>query len=95
MAGRARVVEALLAEGANVNLTDFDGDSALHKAAREGFVDCARLLVEAGAELNTQEISGYTPLDFAVSRKRKVCGQYLRSKGAECNKKQYPADWEK
>jgi len=66
----------------------------LHAAADEGFVDCARLLVEAGAELNTQDNGGDTPLDMAVDYEHKVCGEYLRSKGAECNEKQYPADWE-
>ena len=83
--GRATVVAALLAEG---------GFTALHTAAGEGFVDCARLLVEAGAELNTQDKYGDTPLDDAVFWDKKVCGEYLRSKGAECKREKYPANWE-
>jgi len=65
--GRTTVVEALIANGANVNLINKYGESALSRAAEKGFVDCARLLVEAGAELNTQTKYGWeTPLDKAV-----------------------------
>jgi len=52
--GRAAVVAALLdlAKDTNVNLTNKNGESALHLAVTKGFDACARLIVEAGAKLN-------------------------------------------
>jgi ankyrin repeat protein len=47
-----QVVRALLEAGATVNAVDSDGTTALHVAARGGFVDEAALLLEHGALTN-------------------------------------------
>lgn len=52
--GRHRVVKALIAKGAAINLQRTFGWSALHIAAMEGHLGCVMTLVAAGAELNQQ-----------------------------------------
>ncbi|KAJ3300308.1 Glycerophosphocholine phosphodiesterase [Borealophlyctis nickersoniae] len=43
--GHAKVVEVLLRKGANVDAENMDGETPLHVAARNGHVDCVKLLL--------------------------------------------------
>jgi hypothetical protein len=66
-----RVVEALVAAGADVN--DAGGvtqSTALHQAARFGFVSVARALLAAGADVSRRDKKGFTPLDRARNCRR-------------------------
>lgn len=50
------------------------GVTALHLAARRGWLLCARVLVKAGANLNAQDTAMRTPLHHAiVSHSTPVC----------------------
>ena len=64
--GHIEIVRALLAAGANVNLQDNIGKTALYYASSEGHIDIVRLLLEYGADVNPQD-SGfdYTALMIA------------------------------
>ncbi len=55
-------VRRWLAVGANLNATDNDGDTSLHLAALEGFVEIVQLLIDAKANLEAREDNGFTPL---------------------------------
>ena len=55
--GSKRALKALLTGGANVELKNDDGNSALHAAAVKGEVACLELLLSAGAELEVRHIS--------------------------------------
>ncbi len=56
----------LLDAGADVNVTDSLGNSALHKAALFGHTDCVKTLLLHEADPNIQNTSGATPLNFAL-----------------------------
>jgi serine/threonine-protein phosphatase 6 regulatory ankyrin repeat subunit B len=70
--GHSKIVEALIAAGANVVATDKDGTSALMAASARGHVDAAKALLEAGAKVNEQNIDGHTALMFAYNGKNQV-----------------------
>lgn len=56
----------LITAGADVNLVDELGESALSTACNECNTDAAKLLVEAGADVNVANDEGHTPLMSAA-----------------------------
>ena len=59
-------VRTLLEEGADPNVAQGDGLSALHLAAQEGNLEIAELLLAAGAKVGAKtQIGEYTPLHLA------------------------------
>jgi ankyrin repeat protein len=58
----------LLAAGANVDLQDQRGVSALHAAARHGLLGCVRLLTAAGANVQSRDALGRSPQEIALMR---------------------------
>ena len=67
MRGDVAAVQALLAEGADVNEPQGDGMTALHWAAYNRDASLARILLDAGADVgNGTRIGGYTPLHLAA-----------------------------
>uniref|UniRef100_A0A3Q4M9V2 Uncharacterized protein n=1 Tax=Neolamprologus brichardi TaxID=32507 RepID=A0A3Q4M9V2_NEOBR len=48
-----------------VVLNVYLGQTPLHLAASEGFLDCAEILVKAGADVLAKDSLGQTPLDSA------------------------------
>ena len=64
--GDVAEVRSLLAEGADPNVAQGDGLTALHLAAQEGDLEIAELLIGAGAMVDAQtRIGGYTALHLA------------------------------
>ena len=53
--------------GADVNMTDWNGDTALHTAASRNYKTVVRLLAELGADLDVRNAAGRTPLAIAKS----------------------------
>ncbi|KAK3294153.1 ankyrin repeat-containing domain protein [Chaetomium fimeti] len=64
---RPAAVEALLRHGASPSVTDAQGLTALHHAARLGFDKGLGLLLSAGADPNVTDKMGFTPLHHAVN----------------------------
>jgi ferredoxin-like protein FixX len=56
----------LLENGANVQITNLDGATALHMAVANGNLSTMTLLVKYGAFVNSQDDNGDTPLHYAV-----------------------------
>lgn len=86
---QSAMVQWLLDRGADINevgVHDF-GDrrnqvyegSALHKAAANGDIEMAKLLVERGANLEVKDPVGRTPLMRAMEEKQEDAAAYLRS----------------
>ncbi|GIX06067.1 MAG: hypothetical protein KatS3mg115_0470 [Candidatus Poribacteria bacterium] len=59
-------VRKLLAWGADVHATNRKGKTALHVAAKAGFLRSAEALLEGGAEINRPDPAGETPLFDAI-----------------------------
>merc|ERR1719210_1472798 len=71
------------ASGLTVNSSDYDHRSALHLAASEGSLECAKLLVKKGADVNAKDRWNGTPLDDAVRSNNKEVMDYLVENGAK------------
>jgi ankyrin repeat protein len=65
--GRVEVIRFLLDEGAQVNLRDHEGFSALDGACRSGRLEAASLLLAHGADAAQAGGEGRTPLMSASS----------------------------
>lgn len=63
--GNAKTVKDLLEQGADVNIRNYKGQSALHCAAKAGFIEPVRILLDHGADVNAQDRDGDTPLHTA------------------------------
>jgi ankyrin repeat protein len=77
----ARVI-ALLNKGANVNITDHKGKTALHRAAQAGFVKISEVLINHGANIEAKDADGETPLFDAVKSAREDTVRLLVQHGA-------------
>jgi ankyrin repeat protein len=64
--GATEAVRALAESGANLNLTDPEGTTALIIAVINGHYDVVSALIEKGADPNIADIKGMTPLYAAV-----------------------------
>jgi len=63
--GDTVIVRLLLECGANPNMRNFDGVTALHNAVFEKQIDIVKLLLEHGADPAIQDRFGNTPVDLA------------------------------
>ena len=77
--GDAGSVKALLAEGAFVNGTNDNQQTALMRAAFFGHQEVVRLLIAAGADTETKDKLGFTALDWSEARGYPEVAQLLRS----------------
>lgn len=77
------ILRQLVAAGADVNVTGFDGGAALHRLAHHDQSELIRLLLEAGADLNLQNQWGRTPLHVAARRGHVEVAEVLVAQGAE------------
>jgi ankyrin repeat protein len=75
----------LLARGADPKVKDKTGETHLHRAARVGYDDMVKLLIEVGAEVNATDSRGMTPLDWAVAggEKAAAAAEVLRQHGGK------------
>lgn len=84
MRGQVDAVQALLARGADVNVPQGDGMTALHWAAERGDEALVRLLLDAGAEASATTRNGnYTPLHLAARSGDAVIVKALLDAGAD------------
>ncbi|NXY22036.1 ANKR7 protein, partial [Atrichornis clamosus] len=71
-------VAILLDHGADPNLADADGNTALHLAVLSGNTTIARLLLEHNASCDARNQAGYTPLNLAVSKQHEEMLECLK-----------------
>lgn len=60
-----------------INKPSSSGETALHKAAAKGYLDCIKLLIERGANANVVDKQGRTPLLVAWENGHLECHKYM------------------
>jgi len=77
------IVRALVEAGADVNASGgVTRATALHMAARRGFVDIARTLLDFGAAIEARDNKRHTPLRRAINCRRPLVAQLLMERTA-------------
>ena len=76
-------VGILLKYGADVHIRGPKGATALHTAAKAGFVSVIDVLVEHGGDINARMNDGATPLCVAMKAKRDMAVERIRQYGGE------------
>merc|ERR1711998_682400 len=80
------VVEWLLREGANADLLDAMGRTALHGACADGTANAVRAMVQGGIALDTPDaVENWTGLHFAAAYNHVACVQLMLAGGANPN----------
>lgn len=82
LAGNVDDVRSQLAKGTNPNLV-YNTNTALTYAARDGFTEIARLLIDHGADVNWIDGEGVTPLILASFKDHIGLVQLLLEHGAD------------
>ena len=62
------IIEALLEAGIDLELTDQEGNTALHKAASTGNTEILNTLIKKGANIHATNNNGDTPLHLAIRK---------------------------
>lgn len=64
---KKNMTKYFIAQGVNVNQQNNNGDTPLHRVASRGYVDIAKILLDAGADPNKANNQFKKPLDNAIS----------------------------
>ena len=75
--GWTTLVDEFILRGAELDLVDVNGDTALHYAAQFGHANCVKRLLEAGANVNLKDRWQQTPLTMAAGMSDFVGQQVL------------------
>jgi cytohesin len=73
--GDLEAVKGMVLLGADPNLKDKSGDSALHSAIENRNLEVVKFLLEAGADPNAEDRRGWTPLYHTIEVEADVASQ--------------------
>lgn len=81
--GRSEAVTMLIANGANTQVADVDGNTPLHHAMRSTDAAVAALLLDAGADKEAVNKEGFTPLSMACQAANWRVARYMLERKAK------------
>ena len=81
--GHTPVVERLLDKGADVGLTDANGETPLHDAATFGRIEIVKMLLVHKADVNAVTPEKKTPLDYAIEANAENITDLLKQNGGK------------
>lgn len=85
--GKKNVVKFLIENGADVNMKNYIGFTAIHWAFDSEDLSIIELLVNAGADVNAKDITGGFPLSIAAAKGYYDIVRLLLSNGANVNER--------
>ena len=85
MYGNMKILKALVAKGAKIDLPGSNGNTPLHLAVSAGMFDAVVYLVEKGAAVNARNDEGMSPLYINSSQGDTKITMFLLKKGAQVN----------
>ena len=71
-------IRHLVAQGINLNISDYDGRTPLHLAASEGHLEVVKYLVNKGVDITPKDRWGNTALADAILNKQDHIALYLK-----------------
>ncbi len=89
--GDIEIIEELIELGADANIKDDNGKTALMDAAHEGDIDVVETLLEAGVDVSLTDRSGFSALHAAVLSKDKFVVKAVLNK---CTENEINKIWE-
>lgn len=81
--GHAECTKLILDAGADKDLKNDDGFTALMKTCQKGHSECAKLLLDKGARHDIKNASGWTALLNAAEKGQTECVKALLNAGAD------------
>lgn len=81
--GEHEIVELLLSKGENVNVSDIEGNTALHIAVLHNYKNVVKTLLSHDVEVNKQNSKGQTPLQIAIENNFRELIELLEQYGAK------------
>lgn len=80
------MVKLLISKGVDINHQNEFAETALHNAAKGGFLEIAKILLQNSAKLNISSGLSGTPLDYAVYYKKfDMIDFFKKNGGVECS----------
>lgn len=85
--GNTNQIGQLLSQGLNINVSNNEGETALHMAAARGHYSTLIYLINQGADVNARTVKNWIPLHHAVRFRHPNIVNYLIKKGAATHAK--------
>jgi ankyrin repeat protein len=86
VAHNSQILQRLGEKGADVNIRDLNGETALHWAARKGSISGVEWLLANGAVVGATSGAGHTPLHVATENGHEQACRILLESGADCER---------